>query len=161
MNIFYLDRSIDDCVKMHLDKHVVKMCIEYAQLLSTAIQVSDPSSVNEFTYKSTHKNHPDSIWTRESLDNWLYLRDLAIALGDEYHFRYGQINNKRHKSIELVVKNLKVPSLPRRGFTDPPQCMPDACKKEDAVEAYREYYRTSKADIAFWTKREIPSWWST
>jgi len=31
MNIFYLDRHPKTCAEMHLDKHVVKMIIEYAQ----------------------------------------------------------------------------------------------------------------------------------
>lgn len=35
MNIFFLDVSPIECAKMHFDKHVVKMIIEYAQLLST------------------------------------------------------------------------------------------------------------------------------
>ena len=34
MNVFYLDTH--RCAKQHVDKHVVKMIVEYAQLLSTA-----------------------------------------------------------------------------------------------------------------------------
>jgi len=41
MNIFYLDRDPRICAEMHLDKHVVKMIIEYAQLMSTAHRVLD------------------------------------------------------------------------------------------------------------------------
>jgi hypothetical protein len=41
MNIFYLDRHPKTCAEMHLDKHVVKMIIEYAQLMSTAHRVLD------------------------------------------------------------------------------------------------------------------------
>lgn len=36
MNIFYLDHDPAIAATMHLDKHVVKMVLEYAQLLSTA-----------------------------------------------------------------------------------------------------------------------------
>ena len=36
MNIFYLHDDPVNLQKMHCDKHVVKMIIEYAQLLSTA-----------------------------------------------------------------------------------------------------------------------------
>ena len=35
MNIFYLDPDPKVCAEMHLDKHVVKMIIEYAQLIHT------------------------------------------------------------------------------------------------------------------------------
>ena len=41
MNIFYLHRDVDTCAEMHNDKHVVKMILEYAQLLSTAHRVLD------------------------------------------------------------------------------------------------------------------------
>ena len=39
MNIFYLSDDPQICAEQHCDKHVVKMCIEYAQLLSTAHRV--------------------------------------------------------------------------------------------------------------------------
>jgi len=41
MNVFYLDRDPVTAAKMHCDKHVVKMIIEYAQLMSTAHRVLD------------------------------------------------------------------------------------------------------------------------
>ena len=41
MNIFYLDKDVKKCAEMHVDKHVVKMILEYAQLLSTAHRVLD------------------------------------------------------------------------------------------------------------------------
>ena len=41
MNVFYLHRDPNICAQMHCDKHVVKMCIEYAQLMSTAHRVID------------------------------------------------------------------------------------------------------------------------
>jgi hypothetical protein len=41
MNIFYLDKDPKTCAQYHCDKHVVKMILEYAQLLSTAHRVID------------------------------------------------------------------------------------------------------------------------
>lgn len=41
MNIFVLDQDPRIAAQMHLDKHVVKMIIEYAQLLSTAHRLRD------------------------------------------------------------------------------------------------------------------------
>ena len=41
MNIFALDTNIKLAAQMHLDKHIVKMPIEYAQLLSTAHRLHD------------------------------------------------------------------------------------------------------------------------
>ena len=34
MNIFYLDSNAKKSAEMHLDKHVSKMLVEYAQLTS-------------------------------------------------------------------------------------------------------------------------------
>ena len=41
MNIFFLDEDEKKCAQMHVDRHVCKMVIEYAQLLSTAHRVLD------------------------------------------------------------------------------------------------------------------------
>ena len=41
MNIFYLHKDPKVCAEQHLDKHVVKMLIEYAQLMSTAHRMLD------------------------------------------------------------------------------------------------------------------------
>ena len=41
MNIFYLHEDPIQNIKWHVDKHVVKMATEYAQLLSTAHRVID------------------------------------------------------------------------------------------------------------------------
>ena len=41
MNIFYLDRDPKIAAQMMCDKHVVKMILESAQILSTAHRVLD------------------------------------------------------------------------------------------------------------------------
>ena len=41
MNIFYVHETPSICAQQHVDKHVVKMILEYAQLLSTAHRVLD------------------------------------------------------------------------------------------------------------------------
>ena len=41
MNIFYLSHDQEQCARQHLDKHVVKMIVEYGQLLSTAHRMND------------------------------------------------------------------------------------------------------------------------
>ena len=41
MNIFYLHEDPIQNAKWHIDKHIVKMPIEYAQLMSTAHRILD------------------------------------------------------------------------------------------------------------------------
>ena len=67
MNIFYLDEDVIACARAHMDKHVVKMPIEYAQLLSTAHHCLNTPQA-KLAYRLTHKNHPSAVWTRSS---WL------------------------------------------------------------------------------------------
>jgi hypothetical protein len=154
MNIFYLDVDIQKCVEYHCDKHVVKMCIEYAQLLSSVHHMVGADST--CMYKLTHKNHPCAVWARSSQQNYEYLFSLAVLLGEEYTHRY----RKRHKSMDIVeaAQSLDLPSL---GFTDPPKCIPDDLKEiPDVVEAYRTYYKRDKAHFCKWTNRPIPDWFS-
>jgi hypothetical protein len=149
MNIFFLDRDIAKNVQYHNDKHVIKMCLEYAQQLNTVAVASGEQAL----YRPTHAHHPCVLWLMESLDHWLWLKKLALALGDEYFYRYG----RRHKSIEEVVKKLPTPNLPTLGWlSDPPQAMPEQYRGENAVEAYRRYYQNDKARFSTWKKRPAP-----
>lgn len=154
MNIFLLDYDVKKCAQSHVDKHVVKMILETAQLLCGVHWVTESQHVAP--YKLSHKNHPCSIWTRESLSNYLYLCELGLELCYEYTYRYG----KRHKSqdvIEWCVVNK--PNIVDKGFTEPAKAMPDEYKVDDAVESYRNYYCGAKSGFATWKGREIPEWY--
>ena len=156
MNIFYLDQDIHKCVEAHCDKHVVKMILEYAQLLSSVHHMTDPDPSKIISiYKLTHKNHPDAVWARASLGNYEYLYSLTILLGEEYTYRYGRV----HKSI-YMVEDMPYPTfVPDGPFTEPPKCVHDDFKQiPDTVEAYRAYYKRDKGHFCVWTKREIPKW---
>ena len=153
MNIFFLDFDTKKCAHYHCDKHVVKMILETAQLLCGTHWIIG----NEAPYKLSHKNHPCSIWVRESLSNYLYLCDLGLELCKEYTYRYG----KRHKSqdvIEWCVTNKL--NICDKGFTEPPKAMPDEYKVIDVIESYRNYYRGAKSGFAVWKNREVPNWYS-
>ena len=149
MNIFILDHDPVKCAEYMIDKHVVKMPLEYAQMLSTVCRLSG----FDVGYKSTHQNHPCTKWARESIENYSYLRTLAFAVGSEYTRRY----KKSHKSIELI-KSLPTPQLSTIGLTTFAQAMPDSYKNTDPVKAYREYYRNDKKSIATWKHGKVPFW---
>ena len=153
MNIFVLDYNQERCAQYHCDKHVVKMILEYAQILSTNVRLTSELDVG---YRVTHRNHPCTIWARESLSNWLWLKELARQLNIEYRYRYKNIYN--HKSYD-VIESLPIPNIDDVGLTAFPQAMPDYCKVEDAVDAYRLYYIREKSSIASWTKRNAPDWY--
>jgi len=152
MNIFILDYNIKDCARDHVDKHIVKMPTESSQLLSTAVRLSGIDA----GYQITHKNHPCSVWVRESLDNFLWLRELSYYLNKEWQFRYGHTRN--HKGFE-VGWNLPIPNLPKIGLTPFAQALPKELKNIDTVTAYRNYYIRDKKHLANWRKRDVPFWW--
>ena len=119
MNIFILDEDLDKCAEYHIDKHIVKMPLEAAQMLCTTHWVDTylgyvprklckeelahlrkckhPENVS---YAVAMANHPCTIWTSSSLDNYEWLFCYALALNDEYGYRYG----KSHKSIVATLE---------------------------------------------------------
>ena len=181
MNIFYLDKDPKVCATMHCDKHVVKMIIEYAQLLSTAHRVLDGVSKNVLTksnrkytiwihpiplmettlYKSTMRNHPSAIWARQSLSHYVYLKELWKNLCAEYTYRYGKVHITYTKLIDVLEVNpMNIPNVP---FFDPPPAMshfPDCIVPNNSLHSYYNYYIVAKNYFAKWTKRPIPKWYS-
>jgi len=154
MNIFFLDEDVKKCAQYHVDKHVVKMILETAQLLCGVHHVTTHDTAH-VPYKLSHKNHPCSIWCRESLSNYLYLCELGLELCKEYTYRYG----KRHKSQDVIEWCLiNKPNIPDIEFTDPAKAMPDEFKVDSVVESYRNYYMGAKFSLAAWKNREKPFW---
>jgi len=152
MNIFVLDTDPKKCAVYHNDKHVVKMLLETAQLLCGVHHITESNL--EIPYRLSHKNHPCSIWSRECIENYVWLCDLGMALSKEYTHRY----NKKHKS-QLVVEwcYTNLPNIPELGDITPfAKAMPDECKIGNAVESYREYYIKEKKYFSKWKNRKIP-----
>jgi hypothetical protein len=91
MNIFFLDENPTLSAQYHVDKHVVKMILETAQLLCS-VHHTTPQVTPQVPYKLSHKNHPCAVWARQSLSNYLYLCELGLELGKEYTHRLSLIH---------------------------------------------------------------------
>jgi hypothetical protein len=160
MNIFMLADTPRVAAQMHCDKHVVKMVLESAQMLSTAHRVLDGGEYADSNglYKATHKNHPSNVWVRANKSNYQWLFSLFYELTKEYTHRYGKI----HACSRFNHAFLNSPKSILRGVqTALPQCMPDKYKIEgDSIKAYRDYYRGEKAYFAKWDRgTSEPTWW--
>jgi len=153
VNIFFLDNDPKIAVKYYVDKHVLKMPLETAQLLCGVHHVT--SKREDIPYRLSHKNHPCSVWARASLSNYLWLVNLGFAVCAEYTFRYGKIHACR-RVIEWCGEHL--PNIKDKGFTQIALAMPDKYKDPDPVKAYRLYYLGAKSHLFSWKKREVPSW---
>jgi len=178
MNLFYLHKDPVQSAEMHCDKHVVKMIIEYAQMLSTAhrmldgTQYTDASSgrriqrwrldnsnMDGVLYKASHINHPSTRWVRENAIQYQYAYDMFTALCDEYTYRY----DKTHLTdTKLRVLLNEIPNNITLGvYSEPPQCMPEDVKvQNDSISAYHKYYANYKKGFAVWTDRPVPSFMS-
>jgi hypothetical protein len=161
MNIFILDKDPVIAAQMQCDKHVVKMILESAQMLSTAHRILDGDDVDERLYKVAHKSHPCTLWVMESKENYKWLYQHFVALAVEYNFRY----NKTHKSYAKLSEVLSQPpkNIPKgRGLTEFRLAMskyPECIFKSEPVKSYRAYYKTKTDKFKMvWTKREQPEW---
>jgi hypothetical protein len=175
MNIFYVHEDPVVAAQSLCDKHVVKMILESAQLLSTAHRLLDGTEVDALTktgrktkrwllpdsrdgivYSATHRNHPSAIWCRQSLENYGWLASHLHAMLNEYTYRYG----KKHKTDEMAYYIYSPPyNLRDWDFTPMPSCMAtEYIISKDPVVNYRNYYIHGKKHLHKWTKRTPPEW---
>jgi len=148
MNIFYLDHDAIKSARAMTDKHVVKMIVETAQLLSTAHHVLDgTNALPKRIYKPTHRNHPSAVWVRETIGNYIWTRNHLWALLDEYAQRYNKKPND-HATYNVAM-NLKYPPMNiKNDFNMTPikLAITDTKHhvKNDGVASYRNYYMAEK-----------------
>ena len=180
MNIFILDYHPVAAAKLQCDKHIVKMILESAQMLSTAHRLLDGRmSIGQsktgrkaklwklddevrdtVLYKAVHINHPCTIWTMESRANYDWHFQHFKALHDEYQYRYG----KTHRSFTELAYLLKdaPDNIPYEGLTPFKLAMgaaPECINPADPVGSYRAFYQTKQDRFKMtWTKREVPEW---
>ena len=151
MNIFVLHEDPIKAAEAHYDTHVIKMILESAQILCTVHHLLGGTA----PYKPTHKNHPCTVWARQSLHNYLWLSYLAFGLNEEYKRRFNHTED--HKSF-TVIKNLPMPVLPIIGLTDFAMAMPMEFVKDNAIESYRDYYAYGKSHLLKYTNTDKPDW---
>jgi hypothetical protein len=178
MNIFYLDKDTRTCAEMHVDKHCVKMILEYAQLLSTTHRYLDgilttglsksgrkqqryilSDKREQVLYSATHINHPSAVWVRQSDQNYMWLAELLEMLCGEYTYRYGKIHKVESIGLMQLLKNEFPKNIPTGKFTEPTPAMPDHYKVAgDSVTSYKNYYLGDKTRMFSWKNRETPYW---
>ena len=157
MNLFILDTDPIIAAQSVCDKHVVKMILETAQMLSCAHHVLDPTNpLNLLLYKRTHENHPCTKWVRESATNYLWTYMLFTAQCDEYTHRYNKVHltDSKYRSI-LLTPPVNIPCDKLTSFA---LAMPEQYHNDDPVQAYRDYYLGAKAHLLKYTNRAMPGW---
>jgi hypothetical protein len=140
MNIFYINTNPTQAAQELADDHIRKMQIESAQMCCTAHWETG----NEAPYKRAHKNHPSTIWARQSIHHYRWLVQHGLEICNEFTKRYGK-SHKTQAVLEWCHDN--EPSIPDNGFTPPPQCMPEQYQDNDTITAYRKFYIEDKIAI--------------
>ena len=150
MNIFVLDYNPVIAARQQCDQHVVKMCLETAQMLCTALHQNGV----EAEYEPTHENHPCTIWAASNRKNFEWLCWHGTALCAEYTRRYKNVHKSEGVIWDARSKSVLMPDGELSPFA---QAMPDEYKNECAVVAYRNYYIGEKLRFATWRANQ-PAW---
>ena len=171
MNIFFIHNDPTKAARLMVDKHIPKMILESAQMLSTAHRVLDAhlatediwSSVN--LYKATHINHPCAKWIRESVYNYEWLYRHYEQLAGIHLVKSG----KEHKSFSDLRHFLKLPpvTIPYTPtITLPPCAMPEDYKIypqpisfAEVIWNYRNYYTNGKSHLHKWSGPNVQPGW--
>lgn len=163
MNIFATDNNpIQSAIYLD-DKRVIKMALESTQMLSTAINECGGKA----PYKSTHKNHPANVWTRQTRQNFDWLLAHAKALSTEYTYRYGKIHKCLGILSNIEEQNLNL-LVPNGSLTTFANCAAHKGKEisfkhiADVTEAYKQYLNLRwETDVRkpTWTNRTIPEFY--
>lgn len=187
MNVFILDYDPVKAAQYQCDKHVVKMAVESAQMLSTAHRLLDgtkikvrsksgkrmidywvlPDERENSLMKASHVNHPCNIWTRMSSDKYKWHLKHLRALLDEYTYRYGKVRDmeKYYEPLTQLPKNIP-DTMMHISIGGPyhPFAIAIGEQKECLVpgridETYRRFYFTKRNRFDMrWTRREKPEW---
>ena len=154
MNIFVLDLDPKKAAKYHCNKHVVKMILECSQMLCAShwmhlLKNNYKGSVSDFKrirdmqkwllentppqeqppWKLSHTRHPCTIWTNQSLGNYMWHWNLGMSLCKEYTKRYDKKTHKSEAVLEWLGKNR--PKFSETEMTPFPICMKEEYKVEN------------------------------
>ena len=156
MNIFAVDRDPIVAARLLPDKHVTKMILESAQMLSLVFSshywdVGTVAKVDGTPFKTARgafKNHPCTIWAADNHYNCAWLIQHALGLCEEFERRFGKphrlakslFNCKRlfHRVTGHAITCHKM-------VDDFARAMPDDLKYDtsiDSVTAYQRYVNT-------------------
>jgi hypothetical protein len=162
VNFFYLDIDPKICAQYYCNKHIIKIPIEIAQILSK-VHYEFKSGID---YNKIYKNSlvvkntlGPYIWITQSLDNYIWTCNLGLELVNEYKFRYNKTTFKTQIIIETLLNNL--PNLPKIGktkFIGTNQFDMFQFISDDPIICARYNYCEMKCSNDIWTNRQKPDW---
>lgn len=153
MNIFVVDKDPIVSARLLPDRHVTKMIVESAQMLSIVFSkhywdcgtVARKDGTPFLTEKGAFKKHPCTIWAAESPANCAWLIQHAIGLLEEFNARYGKqhgLNQSLFNVKRLFHRTTGDTILVHKMVEEFTRAMPEQWKFDDTIDtitAYRLY----------------------
>ena len=90
MNRFIIEGEPQKIAKSLCDQHVVKMPLEEAQMLCTALWHHAPEYAEEKNlYKPVHQKHPCTLWAMETRTNYFFAFTDTSSYGGTVQVNFG------------------------------------------------------------------------
>lgn len=144
------------------NKSAIALSREQKKLNPPQSILTAPHSKTRLTepgFRPVHIYHPCAIWVRQTIGNYLWAARLALALAEEYEYRWpGRGHHQCYEHAKWLLNN-PPPLIPLKRQTTFVQAMEDRFKNPDPIIAYRAYYKISKGDernIWKYTRRPPP-----
>lgn len=118
VNFFYLDKDPKKCAEYYCNKHVLKIPIEIAQILSKIHHVLESGIDLMSIYKNSivvKNTIGPYVWAIESYDNYIWTCQLGLELINEFKLRYNRDAHKTESILQSLLNN--PPNLPKIGIT--------------------------------------------
>ena len=172
MNLFACEEHPVKAAQALPDKHVVKMCIENAQMLAVALGDLHGLDFGEIRKKDgtfysqrAHFNHPSTVWVRSSYANLAWTIVHGLALCSEYTYRYGKIHASviaHHDAKDLFHKYTGEQLSIWQSVESFARAMPQEIKDDETISdvvAYRLYLVNHKPWATWKIESRRPGWW--
>lgn len=118
VNFFYLDQDPKKCAKYYCNKHIIKIPIEIAQILSKVHHELNSNIDFSKIYKNSivvNNSIGPYQWIKESYDNYIWACKLGLELINQYKLRYNKENHKTEIILLFLFNN--PPKLSKKGIT--------------------------------------------
>jgi hypothetical protein len=141
------------------ERSAIKIAKAHKVLAVPAHMASAPKRkcADEQGYRPVHIHHPCTIWVRECTGNYLWAVELALAIAEEYEYRWpGRVHSCKAHALWLKAN---VPDIPKGELKTFSVAMDDIYKVPgDPVASYIKYYKGSKQErnLTVYTRREKP-----
>ena len=181
MNRFVVHENPITAAEMLCDQHILKMPTEEIQMLVSALLSNGAPPILMPLTKSTgkphkggYKNHPATVWTGKTRDNFFWAVKHCKSLCEQFKMRYGK-EHFAEKQLAWIMsctiddKHLYY-FIPKGKMTPFPRCVNQSqgrnldllnAKTHTVVEAYRTFYIREKVAFATWDRGFSAPFWFT